>query len=122
MEYPEIKFVITVEFAYNRKPDKPEDAVYHASRYHYGFCESLEEAKEKRNEVVDMLAECGYRVVTQIKDAPNSYTASVMCRTKGVECKVIIKDISVSPLSYIKRKAETCLKDGEEFTKWEFGE
>lgn len=121
-EYPKLKFIVTVEFTHNRKPDNENDTVFHFNKFHYGLCNSLNKAKEKRNEILETLVDAGYRVITQIKDAPNSYTASVMCRAKGTECKVIIKDLSESPLNFIKKNAEKYVLEGKEFVKWEFGE
>lgn len=118
MEFPEIKFIVSVEFAYNRIPNKDTEAMYYASRYYYSTGDSLDDARKKRNEVVRMLEDCGYKIITKIEDGHNSYTQCVLCRAKGVECKILIKDISVSPLSYIERKAKTCLTDGEEYYKW----
>lgn len=114
-----IRFMITVEFRYSSIPQEDSHSPFQVERCRYTVCDSVQDAVEKGEEVLELLRKEGYKNNVGFKlDGEDSYRYTVRCYAKGCEVIVRIEDFSTCSTDHIVTVAKRSIDSTKEYVNW----
>lgn len=113
-----IRYMVTVEFVYNRRPARTDDTTYRVMKRNFDVFENFEKAEKEYSGLIEKIRAAGYGVISKTTDGYDSKVLSTLLRAPGTECRVHMRTTTASSADQLAGLAAECAAYGRGYVKW----